>query len=175
MDPKVLWDLVKVFLPLSFLAVGGGQSITADVHRQSVDVYAWVSNSQFMDLFALSRLTPGPGALLVPLVGLQAAGVLGAVVAAFAIFLPSSLLVFGLAHVWSRFKGTPVIRAIEAGLVPVAAGMVLSASLTVLRAAEGGGWAWAVAGMSTLALIYTRVSPFVMLGGGALVFLAVFH
>jgi chromate transporter len=116
-------------------------------------------------------MTPGPGALLVPLVGLQAAGIMGAIVAALAIFVPSSVLVFGLAHVWARFKGKPWIRAIEAGLVPVAAGMVLSASFTVLRAAEGGWWAWAVAGLSTLALLTTRLSPFLMLGVGAVIFL----
>lgn len=138
-----LVEVVLVFAPLSFLTVGGGQSIVADIHRQSVDVYGWVTNPQFMDLYALSRIIPGPGALLV----------------------------YALAHLWTRFKGTRCIRAIEAGLVPVAAGMVLAASCTVLRAAEGGAWAWGVAAASTLTLMYTRLSPFLMLGIGALVFL----
>ncbi|WP_132979387.1 MULTISPECIES: chromate transporter [unclassified Pigmentiphaga] len=166
-----LVEVVLVFAPLSFLTVGGGQSIVADIHRQSVDVYGWVTNPQFMDLYALSRIIPGPGALLVTLVGWQAAGLAGALVASAAIFIPSSLLVYALAHLWTRFKGTRCIRAIEAGLVPVAAGMVLAASCTVLRAAEGGAWAWGVAAASTLALMYTRLSPFLMLGIGAAVFL----
>jgi chromate transporter len=170
-----LWDLITVFAPLSFLTVGGGQSVTADIHRQAVDAYAWMNDSQFLDVFALSRITPGPGSLLVTLIGWQVQGLIGALVASVAIFLPSSLLVYALARVWARNKGRTWTRAIEMGLIPVAAGMILAASCTILRAAEGGPWAWAVAIVSTLLLIYTRVSPFLLLGGGAIVFLIALH
>jgi chromate transporter len=170
-----LSDLLEVFGPLSFITVGGGQSVVADIHRQAVDVHGWMGNSRFLDLYALSRITPGPGSLLVTLIGWEVSGLWGALVASFAIFVPSSLLVFGLAHLWARYKGTPWIRAIEAGLVPVAAGMILAAVCTILRAAEGGPWAWGMAAASTAALVYTRVSPFLMLGVGAVLFLIVFH
>jgi chromate transporter len=170
-----VWDLFTVFAPLSFLTVGGGQSVVADIHRQAVDVYSWMNDAQFLDVFALSRITPGPGSLLVTLVGWQVQGLVGALVASFAIFVPSSLLVYALAHVWARYKGARWIRAIEGGLIPVAAAMILAACCTILRAAEGGAWAWAVAALSTLLLIYTRVSPFLLMGGGALIFLMVLH
>jgi chromate transporter len=166
-----LWDLFAVFAPLSFLTVGGGQSVVADIHRQAVETYGWMNDAQFLDLFALSRITPGPGSLLVTLVGWQVQGLAGALVASFAIFVPSSVLVYGLARVWRKYQGRTWIRAIETGLAPVAAGMILAASCTILRAAEGGVWAWAVAIASTLLLLRTRVSPFLLLGGGALVFL----
>jgi len=172
-DLQRLGDLLAVFAPLSFLTVGGGQSVVADIHRQSVGVHGWMSDAQFLDLFALSRITPGPGSLLVTLVGWQVAGVWGALVASAAIFLPSSVLVYGLARVWSRYRGRPIIRAVESGLAPVAAGMILAASCTVLRAAEGGIWAWSVAAASTLVLMRTRVNPLLMLALGGAFFLAV--
>ena len=172
MDLRLLGDLAAVFVPLSFLTVGGGQSVVADIHRQSVGVHGWMSDAQFLDLFALSRITPGPGSLLVTLVGWQVAGLWGALAASAAIFLPSSVLVYGLARLWSRYEGRPIIRAIESGLAPVAAGMILAASCTVLRAAEGGPWAWGVAAASTLILMVTRVNPLLMLAAGGLVFLA---
>ncbi|WP_295958461.1 chromate transporter [Rhodoferax sp.] len=175
MNFRLLGDLLAVFVPLSFLSVGGGQSILADIHRQAVGVHGWMTDAQFLDLYALSRITPGPGSLLVTLVGWHVAGFWGALVASAAIFVPTSLLVFGLAHVWSRYRDRLAIRAIESGLAPVAAGMVLAASCTVLRAAEGGVWAWAVAALSTLALVWTRVSPLLMLAVGGLVFLLALH
>src|SRR5690606_23541783 len=104
MNFKSLLEVVLVFVPLSFLTVGGGQSIVADIHRQAVEVYGWVDNAEFMDLYAWSSIIPGPGALLVTLVGCQAAGLAGSLVASAAIFIPSSLLVYGLAHLWTRFK-----------------------------------------------------------------------
>jgi len=170
MSIKTLGDLLAVFAPLSFLTVGGGQSILSDMHRQAVQVHAWMDDGEFLDLFALSRITPGPGSLLVTLVGWHVAGLAGALVASAAIFLPCSVLVYGLAHLWSRYKTRPWIRAIEAGLVPVAAGMILAASATVLRAAEGGPWAWGLAAVSTLLLMFTRMNPFLMLGIGGVVF-----
>lgn len=173
MNWQLLGQLLAVFVPLSFLTVGGGQSIVADIHRQSVSVQGWMSDGQFLDLFALSRLTPGPGALLVTLVGWQVAGVWGALATSAAIFLPSSVLVYGLATVWSRYRHHKATRAIESGLAPVAAGMILAASCTVLRAAEGGAWAWAVAALSTLVLMWTRVSPLLMLALGGALFLLV--
>jgi chromate transporter len=173
MNWQLLGQLLAVFVPLSFLTVGGGQSIVADIHRQSVSVQGWMSDGQFLDLFALSRLTPGPGALLVTLVGWQVAGVWGALATSAAIFLPSSVLVYGLATVWSRYRHHKITRAMESGLAPVAAGMILAASCTVLRAAEGGAWAWAVAALSTLVLMWTRVSPLLMLALGGALFLLV--
>ena len=173
MNVQLLGDLLAVFVPLSFLTVGGGQSIVADVHRQSVSVHGWMSDGQFLDLFALSRLTPGPGALLVTLVGWQVAGVWGALAVSAAIFVPSSVLVYGLATVWSRYRMHKATRAIESGLAPVAAGMILAASCTVLRAAEGGAWAWGVAALSTLVLMWTRASPLLMLALGGSLFLLV--
>ncbi|MBP0491498.1 chromate transporter [Pararoseomonas indoligenes] len=166
-----LWQILKVFVPLSFLTIGGGQSIIADVHRQAVAVQGWMTDAQFLDLYALSRLTPGPGSLLATLVGWQAAGWAGALLASAGIFLPSSLLVYSLARVWARHRGAAWQRVVETGLAPVAAGMILAASATVLRAAEGGWLAWAVAAGSTALLLLTRVSPFLPLGIGAAVFL----
>lgn len=168
-----LINLFKVFAPLSFLTVGGGQSIIPAIHRESVEVYKWIDNSQFLDLFALSRLIPGPRSLLVTLIGWDAAGIVGALVASFAIFVPSAMLVYYLAKLWARYESTLLIKSIEEGLIPVAAGMILAATGTILKAAEGGVWAWGVAIASTLLLMYTRVSPFLLLGVGAVLFLLV--
>lgn len=172
MNLATLHDLFAVFTPQSFLTVGGGQSILPEIHRQAVDNYGWITEAQFLDYFALSRITPGPASLLVTLIGWQVGGWAGAIAASIAIFLPCSLLIYALARVWARYRHATCVRAIEAGLVPVAAGMILASSCTLLRAAEGGAWAWGVAAVSTLALVYTRISPFLMLALGAVVFLA---
>ena len=170
MTSLTLWRLLLVFVPLSFLSIGGGQSVVAGMHRQAVDVYGWMTDARFVELYALSRLTPGPGSVVASMVGWQAAGVAGAVVASLGIFVPSSLLVFALARVWSRRRGAPWQGAVERGLAPVAAGLVLSASWSLLAAAPGGWLAWLVAGASTVVLMLTRASPFVLLGAGGLVF-----
>ena len=165
-----LWRLLLVFAPLSFLTIGSGQSIVGDLRRQAVDVHGWMTDGRFVNLYALSRLTPGPGSVLSAMVGFDAAGLAGALVAAVGIFVPSSLLVFGLAHLWSRYRGARWQVAVERGLAPVAAGLVLASSWALLNAAQGGWLAWVVALGSTTLLLTTRVSPFVLLGIGGVVY-----
>ena len=172
-DDDTWLHLFYAFAPLSFLTIGGGQSVVSDIHRQVVGVYGWMSDAQFMDLFALSRLTPGPGSLLVAMIGWRAGGLVGAVIAFVCIFLPTSLFIYGLAKVWSRHREAAWTRAVGAGLAPVAAGMVMAASFTVLHAAEGGVLAWIVAAAATACFVFTRISPFVLLALGAGTFVAV--
>lgn len=89
-----LIGLILVFAPLSLLSFGGGQAIMADVKYQTVDVYGWLSDGQFTDLFAISRASPGPGTLIAALIGWQVDSLAGALVAVLAIYIPSSLVVY---------------------------------------------------------------------------------
>jgi chromate transporter len=169
-NDNLLLKIFAFFVPLSFMTVGGGQSIIAEMHRQVVGSYGWMTDAEFLNIFALSRMTPGPGTLIVTLVGWKVAGWPGALVASVAIFLPSSLLVYGLARLWGHYRGAKWQKAIELGLAPVAAGMVLSTSFTLLRAAEGGILAWIVAGTTTGMLTFTKVSPLLLIAGGAAIY-----
>ncbi|HEX2724542.1 MAG TPA: chromate transporter, partial [Beijerinckiaceae bacterium] len=62
MDNRLV-ALFAVFAPLSLLSFGGGQAIVADIQHQTVDVYGFLSNQEFADLFAISRAAPGPSTL----------------------------------------------------------------------------------------------------------------
>jgi chromate transporter len=48
-------QLIAVFAPLSLLSLGGGQSIVADINQQAVAIHGWVTQAEFVDLFAISR------------------------------------------------------------------------------------------------------------------------
>jgi chromate transporter len=167
------WTLVRIFVPLSFVAVGGGNAIVADMKRQAVDVHHWMTAGQFVDLWAISRAAPGPGALLVSLIGFQVGGLGGALVASLAIFIPTSIVIYLLARVWRRHRGAAWQRAVERGLAPIAAGLILAAVVAILRSIEGGILAWLVAGGALLALRTLRVNPLVLLAAGALIFVLV--
>jgi chromate transporter len=175
MRENPLLALLLLFAPLSLLSVGGGQSVVAEMQRQVVDLHGWMSDASFMTDYAIARMAPGPGSLVVALVGWQVAGLAGALVATAAMFIPSALLVCALAHVWSRQRGAPWQRAVERGLMPVAAGMILATSYALMRSAEGGWLHWMVTPLAALAvLIRAPLPPLVLvgIGGGAFMLLA---
>ena len=166
MDAKLI-TLASIFAPLSLATIGGGTSVLADIQRQVVDVHHWMTNAQFVQDFAIARMSPGPGSLLVTLIGWQVAGPWGALVATVSIFAPTAILIYGIAHVWSRYRGARWQAALETGLRPVAAGMILAAVYVLLLAIQGGWLARGIALVSTTALMTTRISPLVMIVCGA--------
>lgn len=168
-DP--LLALLLIMAPLSLLSVGGGQAILPEVHAQVVLAHHWIDEATFVADFAISKMAPGPTSLIVTLIGWQVAGLAGAAVATVAIFVPSSLLVLALARIWARYRGAPWQKAVERGLAPVAAGLILAGSLTLFRAASGGLLAWGVAVLATAIMLVTDINPLVLIAGGAAIFL----
>jgi chromate transporter len=170
-DFRTLLALVLVFVPLSLLSIGGGASLLADMEYQSVSVHGWTTPREFADLFAISRAAPGPGTMLSTLIGWKAAGWAGAITATVALYLPSSLLVFCVARLWGRWRGSVWHSAVERGLAPVAAGLMLSGGIAVLRVSPGGPALWAAAVIATVLLLrWPRLHPLVLFAASGALF-----
>lgn len=162
--------LLAVFAPLSLLSIGGGQAIIPEIHRQVVDVHHWLTETEFLTDYAISRMAPGPSSLVVALIGWQVGGWLGAAVATLGVFVPSSVVVWSIARLWARHRGAPWQTAVEEGLAPIAAGLILAASLTLLEVLAGGWRAWLVAAGATAVVMMSRLNPLWLLAAGAGIF-----
>ena len=169
-DWRNLLALVLVFGPLSLFSIGGGASLLAEIEHQSVTVHHWTTHREFADLFAISRAAPGPGTMLSTLIGWKVAGWTGALTATLALYLPSSLVAFGVSKMWGRWRGSPWHGAIERGLAPIAAGLVLAGGLAVLQAA-GGAAVWVAAAVSTAVLLARpQINPLILFGASGVLF-----
>jgi chromate transporter len=176
MREGLLISLVAVLAPLSLVSIGGGPSINAPLQHQTVEVLQWLTPQEFLDMFAISRVTPGPGAMLATLVGFKVAGLPGAAVATLALFVPSSLLCFVIARVWDHYHARPWRQAFEDGLAPIAAGLMFAGVLAMLRlGATGPLWflSWVIA-IAVAALLTWRAGlhPLGLICCGAALFVA---
>ena len=82
------------FAILSLFAIGGAMAVVPEMHRQAVDVSHWMTDRQFADLFAIGQAAPGPNIIVVTLIGYQAAGIPGALVATFAMCGPTCVITY---------------------------------------------------------------------------------
>ena len=71
--------------------------------------------------------------MLTTLIGWKVAGLLGALVATLALYVPCSMLCFGVARTWNRYRGTKWHTAIENGLRPIGAGLMIAGGVMILR------------------------------------------
>lgn len=166
-----LVQLALLFGGLSLLAFGGGTGTLPDMQRAAVDAHHWITAPEFLDFFAISRAAPGPGSLIVVLIGQKAAGLAGALVSFMAMFGPSCVLVYFAARVWHRAAHTAWRALLERALAPVAIGLTFASGLALIRGTEHGWVAYAVTAGATLAFAFTELHPLALLAGGAVVLL----
>jgi chromate transporter len=151
--------LAVQFAILSLFAVGGANAAIPEMHRLAVEVMGWMSDRQFTDMFAIAQLTPGPNVIIVALIGFQAAGVAGALVAIGAMCGPTCVLAYWVGKTWDRFKEARWRIAIQEGMVPVALGMI-GASAFVIAKASDTTWVMVALTVASAALVFwTRVNP----------------
>jgi chromate transporter len=172
---RILLNMIMLFAPLSAMSFGGGQTVIADIAHQSVNVFHWLTDRQFADLFALSRVSPGPTTLISSLIGWHVAGFVGLMVATLAMYLPSSTIFVAVTSFWHKHQHAPWRRAVERGLAPVAVGLILAGAVAVLQAMHATAIGWATTAVTTLVVQFVKINPYVLMSAVAAIYIAVFY
>ncbi|HVC59062.1 MAG TPA: chromate transporter [Acetobacteraceae bacterium] len=166
-----LVQIALLFGGLSLIAFGGGAGTLPEMQRAAVVVHHWITAPDFLAFFAMSRAAPGPGSLIVLLIGQKVAGLAGALVAFVAMFGPSCVLAYFAARIWHRAAHSAWRALLERALAPVAIGLTFASGLALIRGTEHGWVAYAVTAGATLAFAFTELHPIALLVGGAVVLL----
>lgn len=100
----VYWYLFLSFFKVGILGFGGGMAIISLI-RQEVEMRGWMSDTEFVDIVAISQMTPGPiGMNCATYVGYTAGGVWGSLVASVAIILPSLIIMLAICKAYDRIR-----------------------------------------------------------------------
>ena len=158
--------IAGVFAMASLLSFGGANAIVPQLQLESVDRYAWLSDRQFADCFAIAQVTPGPSTLLVTLLGYRAGGFAGALVATLAMCLPSAIIVWIFTRIWLKSGTAKWHGALEHGMAPIGVGLVAAAGIIVARAVDHGPVGWGLTLTAAAALVATKVNPLVVVAAG---------
>lgn len=126
---ELFWSFVQVGL----FCVGGGYASIPLIQAQVIDVHGWLSISEFIDIFTISQMTPGPiGINAATFVGMKVAGFLGAIVATLGFVTPSFILGIILAKLFFKYGNIGVIKGILNGLRPAVVALICSAGMSFI-------------------------------------------
>jgi chromate transporter len=163
-----LWQLAGVFGLLSVLAVGGGSAVLPEMQVLTVSTHRWLTADQFVAIYSLGQLAPGPNMLMVGVIGYRVAGVPGAVVTMLAFFLPASLLCFGAGRLWAHLAAWPWRESLQRGLAPVAIGLMAAGALALARTSIHSAATAAIALAVLVLILRWHVNPaLLILASGA--------
>lgn len=163
--------LASVFYRTGSLVFGGGHVVLPLLEREVVD-RGWMDSEAFLMGYGAVQALPGPLFSFAGYVGAAQTygprGIVGGLIALFAIFLPSLLLITGVLPFWDRLKREGWARGVLAGVGATVVG-VLAASLwdpvlitTIRRPAD-----WALLAAAFVFLQVAKLPPWLVVIGFA--------
>ncbi len=159
-------QLALSFALLSILAVGGGTAVLPEMQTLLAHQFG-IDHTQFVHIYSMGQVAPGPNMLMVLVIGFQIAGLVGAGVVLLSFFLPSSILCFYVGRVWNRFGDSPWRRSIQNALEPISIGLMASGVYAVAKASIVSPITLALALITLYLILRTKINPvFVILGSG---------
>lgn len=168
-SPGRILSLLASFTTISLLAVGGGSAVLPEMQATVVEQTHWLSNDQFKEIYSLGQVAPGPNMTMVAVIGKHVAGWPGVLAAVLGFFVPSSLLAFAVNRIWHRLEPWPWLDSIQAGLAPVAIGLMIAGVWLLARLAINGVSTGLIAAVATLVLLTRKPNPLWLILAGAAV------
>lgn len=164
--------LLSLFLKLSvfsMIAFGGVNALLPELLNLAVNQEQWIDLQTFSDYFAIAQAAPGPNFMTVTLLGWHIYGMIGALVATFAIVWPSSILIFFLQRFILGIKDPVKKKSIQYAAAALAIGLVLSSAWEIALQINHGVAAYLLT-IATIGLtLFTRWHPLYLIAiGGAL-------
>ena len=164
--------LLSLFLKLSvfsMIAFGGVNALLPELLNLAVNQEQWIDLQTFSDYFAIAQAAPGPNFMTVTLLGWHIYGIIGALVATFAIVWPSSILIFFLQRFILGIKDPVRKKSIQYAAAALAIGLVLSSAWEIALQINHGVAAYLLT-IATIGLtLFTRWHPLYLIAiGGAL-------
>jgi chromate transporter len=161
--------LARVFGYLSFLTIGGGMAAYPEMKVQIVQVYHWLTADELVHVYSTGQMSPGPNMMMVAQIGYLVAGILGAVTAALAFFVPTGILTFAVGRIWNKLANWPWRASIQKGLAPVAIGLAVGGLIFFGKTAVTN-WITVLLALATfVAVNRTKINPVIFIFASAFV------
>jgi chromate transporter len=133
MDVPLLTQIGLFFAKAGAFVFGSGLAIVPFLYGGVVTGHHWLTEKQFVDAVAVAMITPGPVVITVGFIGYLVAGLPGAVVAAFATFLPCYLFTIIPAPYFKKYGKVPGVIAFVDGITAAAIGAIAGSVIVIAK------------------------------------------
>src|SRR6266852_5618031 len=125
--------LFLFFLTAGAFVFGSGLAIVPFLYGGVVGKFHWLTERQFLDAVAVAMITPGPVVITAGFIGYLVAGLVGATLAALAVFAPPYMIVIAGAPYYRRFAKNLQVKAFVQGVTAAAVGAIAGAAFILGR------------------------------------------
>ena len=164
------FTLFWTFFKIGLFSFGGGYAILAMIQQEVVLRHAWLTQSQFTDVVAISQMTPGPIAInAATFIGYQQAGIPGSLLCTFGVILPSLILMLAITLTYLRLRKQAWFKNVMQKLRWLTLGLIGAAVILIGKGAFPDWFSVAVFAICLVVYIRFKPNPIYLMLGAALV------
>ena len=185
---SILLQLAWTFFVIGAFTFGGGYAMLSLIQNEVVVRHAWLSESAFTDIVAISQMTPGPIGInsatyvgydvLYATTGSHFMGVCGSLTATLALMLPSFIIMLLIVRFYTRFRTSRLYGGTMTWLKPAVVGLIGAAAVILMVKVSWNGFvpafslvkdnfpdwkSWGLLAAAFAATKWGRVNPIVMI------------
>jgi chromate transporter len=131
--------LIKIFITffkIGLFSFGGGYAMLPLIQQEVVSINNWILSNEFIDIVAISQITPGPIAInSATYIGFKTSNIWGSLAATIGVSLPSIIIMLIFCKFFFKFKNNKMVENAFKGLRPVTIGLIASAAILVAKSA----------------------------------------
>lgn len=160
----ILLTMLFTFFKIGLFSFGGGYAILAMIRQEVVIHHAWITEAEFVQVVAISQMTPGPIAInAATFIGYQKAGVLGSLICTFGVILPSLIIMLIITMSYLKLKKLPWFQQIFKRLRLLSVGLIAAALIMIMGNAVQDWYSVAIFAVCFAATWRFKLNPFTML------------
>jgi len=161
-----IFSVIISFLKIGAFSFGGGYAMLPVIQEEVVNINRWLTESEFIDIVAISQMSPGPISVNVAtFVGYIQHGIIGAILATTSVVIVSFFLVTSLASFITKNREVPIIEGIFKGIRPAVIGLISAACISLFTTSIIDIKSFTIAIIILIALFRFKLHPI-----GAIIF-----
>lgn len=166
----IFLQLFAAFFKIGLFSFGGGYAMLSMMQQEVVGINNWVTVSEFVDMVAISQVTPGPIAInMSTYVGYKLAGVAGSAFATLGCVAPSIIIMLIITRFFFKFQNNKYVENAFLGLRPATVGLVAAAAILVAKGAFIDFKSLIIFGVAFLLSYKYKTDPIIMTIGSGIV------
>lgn len=168
MDIELQRHIFMGFFRASIVGYGGGPSSIPLVHKEVVNKYEWMTDTEFSDVLAIANTLPGPIATKMSgYIGYRVGGIIGLLNALIATVMPTVILMIILIGFLANHRDSPIVEGMTQAVAPVVGVMLFILAFNFFKNAKSNlGWGLAIilAVVGLVALQILGIHPALLVG-----------
>jgi Chromate transport protein ChrA len=131
---KKLISLTYDFFVIGLFTIGGGYAMIPLMRQTFVEARKYLTEDEFLEMLAISQITPGPIAInMATFIGYREGGLIGSAFATLGVVLPSFIVILVISIFFANLTTIPQVKKFLLGILTGVVGEIIYITFDIFK------------------------------------------